>query len=151
MTFPARAITQGMAEASPLAQSLFQAPHARICAMTDLLQHAFETVRRLPPEAQDQIAEAMLALAAGEAADFEFVLPGDTPSEEEIEALMATVMPSPVPTKAEAAAWNRLPREEQLRRTRQALDHPDANAISPDSMDDILAEAHRLSAGRGRG
>jgi uncharacterized protein (DUF1778 family) len=35
--------------------------------MTDLLQHAFETVRRLPPEAQDHIAEAMLALAAEEA------------------------------------------------------------------------------------
>ena len=36
--------------------------------MTDLLQHAFETVRRLPPEAQDHIAEAILALAAEEAA-----------------------------------------------------------------------------------
>ena len=31
--------------------------------MTDLLQHAFETVRRLPSAAQDHIAEAMLALA----------------------------------------------------------------------------------------
>ena len=31
--------------------------------MTDLLQHAFETVRRLTPAAQDHIAEAMLALA----------------------------------------------------------------------------------------
>jgi uncharacterized protein (DUF1778 family) len=36
--------------------------------MTDLLQRAFETVRRLPPEAQDQIAEAILALATGGAA-----------------------------------------------------------------------------------
>ncbi len=52
----------------PLAQSLFQSPHDSIASMTDLLQHAFETVRRLPPEAQDHIAEAMLALAAEDAA-----------------------------------------------------------------------------------
>jgi hypothetical protein len=93
----------------------------------------------------------MLELAAEEAADFEFGLSGDTPSEEEIAALMATVMPSPAPTKAEAAAWNRLPREERIRRTRQALDHPDADTITADTVDDILAEAHRLAAGRGRG
>ncbi len=38
--------------------------------MTHLLQHAFETVRRLPPKAQDHIAEAMLALAGEEPAGF---------------------------------------------------------------------------------
>ena len=119
--------------------------------MTDLLQHAFETVRRLPPKAQDYIAEAMLALAGEEPAGFEFTLPGDTPSEEEIAALMPVVMPSPVPTMAEATAWSRLPREEQLRRYRQALDHPDANTVCGDSMDDILAEAHRRSGERIRG
>ncbi len=119
--------------------------------MTDLLQHAFETVRRLPAKAQDHIAEAMLALAGEEPADFEFTLPGDAPTEEEIAALMATVMPSPVPTRAEAAAWSRLPREEQLRRYREALDHPDANTVCGDSMDDILAEAHRRSGERSRG
>ncbi len=119
--------------------------------MTDLLQHAFETVRRLPPAAQDHIAEAMLALADEESAGFEFTLPGDVPSEEEIAALMPAVMPSPVPTRAEAAAWSRLPHEQQLRRYRQALDHPDANTVSADSMDDILAEAHRRSDERSRG
>ncbi len=31
--------------------------------MTELLQHAFDTVRRLDPAAQDNIARAMLALA----------------------------------------------------------------------------------------
>ena len=119
--------------------------------MTDLLQHAFETVRRLVPAAQDSIAEAMLALADEESAGFEFMLPGDAPSEEEIAALMLVVMPSPVPTRAEAAAWSRLSREEQLRRYREALDHPDANTVCEDGMDDILAEAHRRLDERSRG
>jgi hypothetical protein len=119
--------------------------------MTDLLQHAFETVRRLPSAAQDHIAEAMLALAGEESVLADWPLPGDAPSEEEIAALMPVVMPSPVPTKAEAIAWNRLPREEQLRRYREALDHPGANTVCADTMDDILAEAHRRSDERGRG
>jgi hypothetical protein len=119
--------------------------------MTDLLQHAFETVRRLPPAAQDHIAEAMLALAGEEASAADWPLPGQAPSEDEIATAMATVMPSPVPTKAEAAAWSRLPREEQLRRYRLALDHPDANSICQDTMEDVLAEAHRRSEARGRG
>jgi hypothetical protein len=32
--------------------------------MTKLLEHALEAVRRLPPDAQDEIARAMLELAA---------------------------------------------------------------------------------------
>jgi hypothetical protein len=32
--------------------------------MTKLLEHALETVRRLPPDTQDEIARAMLHLAA---------------------------------------------------------------------------------------
>jgi hypothetical protein len=32
--------------------------------MTELLERALEAVRHLPPESQDEIAEAMLALAA---------------------------------------------------------------------------------------
>ena len=35
--------------------------------MTKLLEKAVELVRRLPPQSQDEIAEAMLNLAAGEA------------------------------------------------------------------------------------
>jgi len=34
--------------------------------MTKLLQKALETVRKLPPESQDEIARAMLALASEE-------------------------------------------------------------------------------------
>ncbi len=34
--------------------------------MTKLLQRALEAVRLLPPEAQDEIAQAMIHLAAGE-------------------------------------------------------------------------------------
>jgi hypothetical protein len=34
--------------------------------MTKLLQHALETVRRLPADAQDEIARAMLTLAGHE-------------------------------------------------------------------------------------
>jgi hypothetical protein len=80
-----------------------------------------------------------LALAAADAAaGFAFTPPADTPSEEEIVASMATAMPSPAPTAAEFAARRRLPREEQLRRIRRALDHPGADAVSPDSMDDGL-------------
>ena len=33
--------------------------------MTKLLEHALETVRRLPADSQDEIARAMLHLAAG--------------------------------------------------------------------------------------
>jgi hypothetical protein len=36
--------------------------------MTKLLEQALEAVRRLPPESQDEIARAMLHLAAGEGA-----------------------------------------------------------------------------------
>ena len=34
--------------------------------MTKLLEHALEAVRRLPPDAQDEIARAMLQLAASD-------------------------------------------------------------------------------------
>ena len=34
--------------------------------MTKLLEKALETVRRLPPDSQDEIARAMLTLAGGE-------------------------------------------------------------------------------------
>jgi hypothetical protein len=66
----------------------------------------------------------------GEAAvGIEVAPPADTPSEEEIVALMATVMPSPAPTVAEFVAWRRLPREEQLRRIRQSVGHTGADAV----------------------
>jgi hypothetical protein len=60
-------------------------------------------------------------------------------------------MPSATPTEAEIAAWNDLPREEQLRRLRQALTHPDCGIASSDSMADILALAQRRAADRRHG
>jgi hypothetical protein len=47
--------------------------------MTDLLEKALETVRRLSPEAQDEIARAMLQLAADDA-DLEPIDPADLES-----------------------------------------------------------------------
>jgi DNA-binding TFAR19-related protein (PDSD5 family) len=70
--------------------------------MTDLLEKAVEAVRRLPPEAQDEIARAMLQLAEDEEAaepidpaDLEAVLEGlaqaerrEFASDEEVEAAL---------------------------------------------------------------
>jgi hypothetical protein len=115
--------------------------------MSDLLNHAIDAVKRLPEDRQNIVAEAMLALAESEAQS-RFVLEptGEEPTEEQILALIPTVMPSAVPTKAEVAAWNRLPAEEQVRRFRQALNHPDNDRISDLTMDDILALARQDAA-----
>jgi hypothetical protein len=40
----------------------------KIRCMTKLLERALEVVRRLPPDGQDEIARAMLQLAAGDGA-----------------------------------------------------------------------------------
>jgi hypothetical protein len=54
------------------------------------------------------------------------------------------------PTKAELEEWNALSREEQVKRYREALAHPDCNIVTDDTMADILAEAQaRLAARRG--
>jgi hypothetical protein len=60
--------------------------------------------------------------------------------------LLIDVMPSATPTEAELAAWAALSRDEQLRRLRACLTHPDATTPSSATMTDILARAHaRLS------
>jgi len=92
--------------------------------MTELLQHAYETVSRLAPAAQDHIAEAMLALAGEEAAGFEFTLPGGAPN-----------------------GGGNL----RTDRHREALSHPDGATLCADSMEATLAEAHNRSSGSGRG
>ena len=51
--------------------------------------------------------------------------------------------------EAEVAAWDALPRDEQVRRYREALAHPACDAITDDSMSDILAAARRRVAARG--
>jgi hypothetical protein len=57
------------------------------------------------------------------------------------------VMPSATPTEEEIRAWQALPRDEQLRRLRAALTHPDCTAVTTASMDEILAEARARASG----
>jgi hypothetical protein len=58
------------------------------------------------------------------------------------------VMPSATPTEAELAAWVALPRDEQVRRYREALSDPDCSTPTDDSMSDILAAARQRVAAR---
>ena len=63
-------------------------------------------------------------------------------------ALTVEVMPSAAPTEEEIRAWQALPRDEQLRRLRAALTHPDCGTPAVDTMHDILAEARARAASR---
>ena len=64
---------------------------------------------------------------------------------------LSEVMPSAAPTDEEIAAWMALPRDEQARRMRLALTHPDCDKISPRGMSEILELAHARSDARNRG
>ncbi len=64
---------------------------------------------------------------------------------------LTRVMPSATPTKEEIAAWNELSREEQLKRYRELFSHPDTMTDCGQTMEDILAEAHRRSDQSRRG
>jgi hypothetical protein len=69
-----------------------------------------------------------------------------------ISDLSADIMPSATPTEAELAAWEALPRDEQVRRLRACLTHPDATTPSNVTMSDILVRAHaRLDAKQNNG
>jgi uncharacterized protein YbaP (TraB family) len=59
---------------------------------------------------------------------------------------IAPVMPSATPTEEDIRAWEALPRDEQQRRLRAALTHPDCAVASADTMADVLAEATARSA-----
>ena len=60
------------------------------------------------------------------------------------------VMPSATPTEDDIRKWDALARDEQVRRLRAALTHPDCATATPDTMSDILAEARsRNDSGRG--
>jgi hypothetical protein len=73
---------------------------AAIMAMTNLLEKALDAVKRLPEDRQNIVAEAMLALAENETQGLFDVEPTDEePDEEQILALMPTVMPSALPSK----------------------------------------------------
>jgi hypothetical protein len=62
----------------------------------------------------------------------------------------AKVMPSATPTEEELRQWEALPRDEQLRRLRTALAHPDCATATSDTMSEILALAReRADMNRG--
>jgi hypothetical protein len=61
---------------------------------------------------------------------------------------IAQVMPSATPTEEDIRTWDALPRDEQLRRMRAALTHPDCASATPDTMSDILAEARARADSR---
>jgi hypothetical protein len=62
------------------------------------------------------------------------------------------VMPSAmVGDDAELAAWNELSRDEQVRRYREVLLHPDCNTLTNESMNEILAVARQRAAARRHG
>jgi hypothetical protein len=55
-------------------------------------------------------------------------------------------MPLAAPSEAEIAAWETLPRNEQLRCLRLVLSHPDCNPVSETTMDDVRAKGQALAA-----
>lgn len=59
---------------------------------------------------------------------------------------MPDVMPSATPIEAEIAAWNMLPRDEQVRRMKLALSHADCSIVGTSNMDDIRARGQGLAA-----
>jgi len=58
------------------------------------------------------------------------------------------VVPSATPTEEDVRAWEALPREEQLRRLRAALSHPDCGTPTDATMRDILDEARKRADAR---
>jgi hypothetical protein len=54
---------------------------------------------------------------------------------------LTDVTPSATPSEDDIRKWEALPRDEQLRRLRAALTHPDCSTTTPDSMNDILVAA----------
>jgi hypothetical protein len=64
---------------------------------------------------------------------------------------LTRVMPSATPTEAEVAAWNALPRDEQVRRYQELFKHPDCNNFTTDTPDEILAAARQRVAARRTG
>ncbi len=64
----------------------------------------------------------------------------DFPEDERVSAAVNDVKPSASPSDEDIAAWKSLPRDEQLRRLREELSHPDACIAGPSDMNDIWAK-----------
>jgi hypothetical protein len=60
-------------------------------------------------------------------------------------------LPSATPEEADVKAWNALSRQAQLNRYREALAHPDCDALSALQMSDILNAARERVVARRRG
>jgi hypothetical protein len=60
------------------------------------------------------------------------------------------VMPSASPSEDDIRRWDALSRDEQLRRLRATLTHPDCATTTSDTMSDVLAAARaRADSSRG--
>ena len=66
-------------------------------------------------------------------------------------ATLTDLSPSATPTEAELAAWASLSRDAQISGYREALAHPDCEAVTKDDMSDILAAARERVAARSLG
>jgi uncharacterized protein YbaP (TraB family) len=66
-----------------------------------------------------------------------------------VDTLIGTIMPSATPTEEEIAAWQELPRDEQLRRMRQMLTSLDASIPCNTTMAEIWAEIDPDAPGHG--
>jgi hypothetical protein len=63
---------------------------------------------------------------------------------------LADLMPSATPSEEDIRRWEALPRDEQLRRLRAALTHPDCSTVTSDSMSEVLSAARaQLESRRG--
>ena len=61
------------------------------------------------------------------------------------------INPSATPSEEEISAWEALPRDEQLRRLRAALAHPDCGTATTATMSEVLSEARARADTRSRG
>ena len=61
------------------------------------------------------------------------------------------LMLSATPSEEELRAWQALPRDEQLRRLRASLSHPDCVTVTDSTMTEILTEARARADARQRG
>jgi len=66
-----------------------------------------------------------------------------------VDTLIDTVMPSATPTEEEIAAWQALPRNEQLRRLRQTLTSPEASTPCSTTMAEIWSKIDSDAPARG--
>ena len=60
-------------------------------------------------------------------------------------------VPSATPSDEEIAAWKALPRDEQVRRTQQALAHADCSKIGTATMDELRERGRTHAAKRRNG